>query len=415
LINSEKKIINKINGFYGVIGPDIDMMKTTNIYDLFTSNGIIQGIFFNQGNITFVKNYIRTNKILFEEQYGEVPNNKFLKLFFEIFSKIKLLPSLLDVSNTALIKINNYTYSLYERDLPYKLDINIEKNEINTIGKININNINHFSAHSKMYNNNIETIEYNLFTNSINYLLLDNKFKIIKKKKINTQYLPIIHDFYILENKIFFLDSPLVMDYHNIINTNMPIKLDTKKETIINILDKNNMKLEKYYLNNSIFMFHFANIEENNTHYNIYASTYDNIDFNKFDLDGKYRQIVINKENKKVELIKNKELEKLNLDFPLVFNNYTLLRKIKNNINDGFVICDKMKIIKIIEFTNKNICGEPTIIKIDNTLYLLFFIFDIYNKNKSKINLMNLENYKLIEISLDQELNCGFHSIFINN
>ena len=183
LINSEKKIINKINGFYGVIGPDIDMMKTTNIYDLFTSNGIIQGIFFNQGNITFVKNYIRTNKILFEEQYGEVPNNKFLKLIFEIFSKIKLLPSLLDVSNTALLKINNYTYSLYERDLPYKLNIDVDKNEINTIGKINMNNIKYFSAHSKMYNNNIETIEYNLFTNSINYFLLDNKFKIIKKKK----------------------------------------------------------------------------------------------------------------------------------------------------------------------------------------------------------------------------------------
>jgi len=414
LSNYNKKILQKINGFYGIIGPDTEINNNTNIGDYFISDGIIQGIFFNNGNITLIKKYIRTNKFIYEEKYGKVPNNKFLKLLFEMFSMLKLLPSLQDVSNTALIKINKYIYSLYERDLPYKLDINIGEHEINTFGKHNIKNIKHFSAHSKFHNNTIETIDYDFLTYSLKYVLLDSNFNILKTKFIKTENFPLIHDFFVLKDKIFFLDSPLYIDFSNM-HSSIPIKLDNKKGSEINIIDKTTMNIEKYHLNESIFLFHYANIEENTTHYNIFAPVYDNIDFNKFNISGKYRNIVINKKNKNVYLEKNRELENLNLDFPILHNKFTILVKKTNNVNNGLIICNKLKIIKKIDYPNNIICGEPAIIKINNSSYLIFIIKNIISNTDSKIVLMDLKNFHTIEIPLGTQIISGFHSIFFNN
>jgi len=415
LNNQNKNYITNINGFYGLIGPDCNINNITSISDLFLSDGIIQGVFFNDDRITYVKNYIKTHKLLYEQENGKIPDNKLIKFIFDIFSKFKLLPSPLDVSNTALININKEIYSLYETELPYKLEINFNTSEIRTVKKININSINHFSAHSKFYKNHINTIDYDIFGNTINFFLLDDKFKIIKNKKINTKYIPVIHDFYILDEKIFFIDSPLSIDYFKILNTKMPIKLETNKKSIINIIDKQTLNNTKYYLNDSIYLFHYANIDENITHYNIYASTYDYIDFNELNISGKYREISINKETKEVNLNKNNELEELNLEFPINYNNLTLFRSINNqNINDGFVICNKLEIIKKIKFPNKFICGEPSIKKVGEIYYLIFFYYDLDNKSDSKLVIMDMSNYNKTEICINEEINIGFHSIFID-
>ena len=82
LTPGQKNIINNINGFYGLIGPDINMDSVTNIFDLFTADGLIQGVFFDDGEITFTKHFIRTDKLNYEEQNGRIPNNRFLKLIF---------------------------------------------------------------------------------------------------------------------------------------------------------------------------------------------------------------------------------------------------------------------------------------------------------------------------------------------
>lgn len=412
---NEKNIISKLNGFYGLIGPDIDINKISNIFDLFTADGLIQGVFFNNSEITFIKYFIRTDKLKYEEDNGRVPNNGLLKLVFEIFSKVNLLPTLLGVSNTALLNINNYTYALYERDVPYKIKIDCKNKQINTIKKLSLNKITHFSAHSKYKNNNIETIDYDIYSKSISYYKLNNNFQIIKNKKIYTKYLPIVHDFWSNENKIIFIDSPLMIEFKKIFNTPMPVKLDVTKDTIINILNKNTMEIDKYYINESFYIFHYANYEENNTHINIYASIYDNINFNELNIEGKYRKIIIDKNTKKVEMNKYPEFEEMNLEFPILYDNKTLLRSINNNITNGFVICEDMKVIKKIEFVNKFICGEPAIKKIDDSYYLIAFYFNIFNSKDSKLLIMNLDTFDYIDIPLYEEITLGFHSIFIEN
>jgi hypothetical protein len=114
-----------------------------------------------------------------------------------------------------------------------------------------------------------------------------------------------------------------------------------------------------------------------------------------------------------VQIKKYPELEELNLEFPILYDDKTLFRSIKNGIPNGFVICKDMEVIKNIEFVNKFICGEPIIKKIDNSYYLITYYFNIYNNKDSKILIMNLDTYDYIDIPLQEEMKMGFHSIFI--
>jgi carotenoid cleavage dioxygenase-like enzyme len=323
------------------------------------------------------------------------------------------LPTLLGVSNTALLNVNNSTYALYERDVPYKIHIDFMNKQIKTIKKFPIENIMHFSAHSKSKNNNIETIDYDIFTNTVSYYELNKNLKITKRKKMPTKYLPIVHDFWSSQNKIIFIDSPLTIELDKIFVAPMPVKLDETKNTYINILDKNTMKMDQYNISESFYMFHFANCKESDTNIEIYTTFYDKIDFSELNVTGKYRKILINKDTKLVQIKKYPELEELNLEFPILYDDKTLFRSIKNGIPNGFVICKDMEVIKNIEFVNKFICGEPIIKKIDNSYYLITYYFNIYNNKDSKILIMNLDTYDYIDIPLQEEMKMGFHSIFI--
>ena len=412
IINPENNgIIQKINGFYGLIGPDINIKNVNNIYELFTADGLIQGVFFENGNLTYVKHFIRTDKLLYEEKNGKIPKNNMNQILFEIFNKVNLLPNLLGVANTALFKINNKIYALYERDFPYELNIDFEQKIINTISKKNIKEIPHFSAHSKFnpLKKTIETIDYNILTNSVSYYELTTNFNIIKHKKIKMKYIPIIHDFFSLNNSIIILDSPLFMNFGKLFNSSMPIMLNQEKNSIIHVVNKNTLISTEYECNESFYMFHYANCRENETHIDIFASLYDTIDFSELNIKGNYRQISINKESKRAIL------ENIDLEFPVSFGGKTLFRSMKNKINNGFVVCEDLNIEKEIIFEDRFIAGEPSIINIDGVFHLICFCFKVNNNKNSYLLIINLTTYEELEIDLDEPIKLGFHSIFIEN
>lgn len=411
LTNKEQNIVNQINGFFGNIGPNISPTKPSNMYELLTGNGNIQSIFFNKGEITFVNHLVRTEKLLYEEKNGIIPNHNIVKFLFTILSKIKLLPNILGLANTALININNKLYALYERDKPYLLDINFDNQEINTIYKLDNLSFDHFSAHSKS-TNIIETIDYDLTSNTVSYYQLNNTFSLINQKKIKTEYLPIIHDFWVTPCKIIIIDSPLTFNINNLLNNPLPISLDSGQKTIINILNKDTMEINKYYTNNSFFIFHYADYKETDTEINIYASLYDKIDFTDLNILAKFRKININKITNEVKIESNIILEKLSLDFPIKFEDKILFR---NMIKNEFVICKDLKIIKKIFLENLILCGEPVITFINKIPHLITFAFNEGNEVESYILIINLYTYEIIKIQLDTKLHYGFHSIFIPN
>jgi carotenoid cleavage dioxygenase-like enzyme len=419
------KILGKINGFYGMIGPsiDIDTYKDANknktLFDLFTQDGVINGIFFNNGELTYIRNYIRTEKLLYEESNGKIPNNLFIKFIFFSLEKIKLLPNLLGLANTSFLKIKNKIYVLYERDLPYLIDIDFKNNTIQTLKKNIIDGIENFSAHSK-YNskdNIIETIDYNIYYKNIIYSCLDESLKIKNSKKIKMDYLPIVHDFISTDKNIIITDSPLLLDFSGFIKfkNTFPVIFDKNKFTKIHVLDKNSGNIKTFISNDSFFIFHYADVIEDDYKIEIFASIYDNLDLSIINNKAKYRKIIIDKNTNNITIEKNSILEQYNLDFPIKFNNKIILQNFENNGINGFLICENLNIKKIIFLENKYICGEPAIILLDSVYYLLSFAYDYINNNQSYLILINLDNNEIINIPLNEYINIGFHSIFIKN
>jgi carotenoid cleavage dioxygenase-like enzyme len=306
-------------------------------------------------------------------------------------------------------------------DQPYLIDINFNNKTIDTIGKQSINNLQHFSAHSKYINKNIESIEYKMDKNIVTFYDLDNKFNIEKSLDIKFNYIPITHDFYSTNKNIYLIDSPIEVDFKNVLIKKMPLHLNNKKETFIYVYNKLKQEITTYTCDEGIFLFHYSIIQEDNNYIKIYAPLYDNFDFSSLNIQGRYRMILINKKTKNVKIIKNKELENYNLDFPICFDNTKIImQNKKDKYINGFIVCKDLKIIKKFIFNNRKIKGEHNIIKINNNNYLLFFS-EINNKNY--ISILNIDKYNnqyisdqyIIDIEISENINFGFHSIFIQN
>jgi len=406
----KQQIVNKITGFYGLIGPDVNMSTVSNLFDLFIGDGNIQGAFFDKGNITVIKHFVRTDKLLYEEENGRIPNNNFVKLVFSILNKFHLLPDIMGLANTALLNVRNKIYALYERDQPYLLNINFAKKEITTLQKQTIPNIAHISGHSKYINNTIETVDYDVLKNQLIFYKLNSEFNTLYSHSVKTRYMPVVHDFWSSKDKIIFMDSPLVMDVENILKKSLPVLLHKKQPTFIHILDKNTHRIETYRSNDSFYMFHYADMIETPEKIHIYGSLYEELDFSDLNIKGIYREIIINKNTKEVSISKIRELEKFDLDFPIKFGDKIVFRNIHNKTINGFVIFHKMKVIKEIIFNNLCICGEPALLYIDKMPYIVSFA---YSKKQNCILFVNLFNYDKIIINVPFEFNIGFHSLFI--
>jgi carotenoid cleavage dioxygenase-like enzyme len=412
----ESEIINKINGFYGLIGPDVNKSNVKTLYDLFTGDGVIQGLFIDNGNLTYINHFVKTDKLIYEDKHGKIPQNIFTLIFFMIMNKLNLLPNLMGMANTALLNVENNIYALFERDTPYLIDVNFKEKKVNTLKKVNLDSITHFSAHSK-YNNEdkvIESIDYNIFKRRVDYYIMNNDFKIINSTSVYTEYMPIIHDFVNLPNSMIFVESPIESNIGFLKkNIKMSVFMNKLKNTKVHIINKSDFSKKSINVPNSFYIFHYANFEENKSEIIIYASIYDLLDFSELNLVGKYRRIVIDKKTFNINIHKNNELENYNLDFPLKYENNVILRNIENNAINGFIICNGLEIKKKIFFEDKYLCGEPSIIEIDKNYFLASFGYD--NNNAGFFIIIDLNSYKKIEIPLKSEINIGFHSIFIKN
>lgn len=430
LPSSDLETIRQIRGVYGLIGPDFNISEVTNLYELFTGNGIIQACTFDDGKITFIKHYIETEKLVYERRFGKVLPSHFVSILFYLLNKINLMPNLLGLANTALVHIDGKHYALYERDLPYQIDMNLAN--IRTVSKKKVNGIESFSAHPTVHNGEnlvsgdrslVETIEYNVITKTVKFHQLTGDLVLQKTIETPMKYLPIVHDFISTQYNYIVLDSPLEIKFSEMHRRSMPVALRKEGPTFVRIVNKYTGRVRTYEIPQSFYVFHFARIEEDETHIKIYAPCYDEIDFSSLDIHGKYRKLILHKDFGDVIVEKCEVLENLNLDFPVPFNDKVIMRNLKNRICDGFVICRGLEIVKQIFIENRFVCGEPRIIYVKGTPYLIFFTFELENErefqsateeyaSQGNIMLINLLDYHQIEIPLNVPLKLGFHSIF---
>lgn len=424
-------LIKNINGFYGVIGPDIEVDDNTTLFNLFTGNGMIQGIFFDNGNITFIKRYIETEIFLYEKKNNQPFQNFYIGNFL---SKINIGPKVLGYANTALLNIkDNELYALFERDMPYLLKLDFWRKDIFTIKRLDIKGIENFSGHTKYIDKDriVETIDYNIFSKKVSFFQIDKEIQnILNKIELSFRYVPLVHDFISTDKNIIVIDSPIFIDTTNLFNKKIPLILDKKEKTYLYLINKKTYEKMEYGFNESFYLFHYSDYKETDDFIDIYACLYDDLDFSTIHIKGNYRILRIDKKKNEAYIIKNIEMEKYNLDFPVLFYDKNqnknenkkkiILRNMQNQsfgINEGFLICEEMKIIKKIILKDQFICGEHKVIYINDNPYLLFFTFKSLNKkninSKNSLFLINLNTFEKIEIDIPYQLKIGFHSIFI--
>ena len=410
-INSRVDQLSSVRGFYGLIGPDVTVHNKTTLYELFTGDGVVQGAFIDKGKITFQRHLIRTDKLLYEIENGRIPENLVIKMIFTFFYIFDMLPNILGLANTALFNIDGKVMALFERDLPYLLDVNFENKTIETIKKMQIPSMKSFSAHSKFSKSRgIQTLDYNVLKKEINYLELNEQMDIRYKKSIRTKYIPIVHDFLTTDASVVICDAPIISHLPFILENKLPVRFDTDQKTQFHVLRYNDSSIEKYHSDYAFYIFHYVAGFENNDRIEFFAAVYENLDFNELNIHGKYRKIVLHKSNRTVTMEQNPKLESMNLDFPICFNDKIVLRNIENKMVKEFVICKGLRILKRIQIKNRFICGEPAIV--DGTPFLVCFANDLH-RDKSYLILINLDTYKTSEFYTGlPRFSVGFHGFY---
>jgi len=411
--NSNESIIKNISGFYGLVGPDINKNAISTLYELFTGDGVIQGIFFDNGNMTFVKHYIKTEKWVHESNYGKFSKNVFLLPFYIAAYKMNMIPNILGLANTAFLTIRDKTFVLFERDYPYQIHLDFIKNQISTLKKVVINNVNTISGHAKFISDKIYSIDYNILFKNVRLSQFDGDFREMDSKTIGVHYLPVIHDFAVINNAVLFLDAPLQFylplpfSFYSI-----PIRSNLKKPTYLHLYNYTTRLHTEYYSDESFYIFHYGDVSAADGLIEIYCPVYDDLQFTSLNLEGKYRKLTLDLLSKRINIEKNPVLEKMNLDFPIKWGEYVILRLIVNRKIAGFVICRGLEVVRKIDLpANRAFSGEPTLVDISGVSYLMGFSYD--KSDNGYLSLVGLEGDSYVEVDLGIEPLIGFHSAFL--
>ena len=405
--------IEKINGFYGLVGPNVDVSKTNTLFELFTGDGIIQGVFLENGEIHEISHIVQTEKIKYERKNGKFLNNMMFLPMYMFLNKMGMIPNVMGLANTAFLQIEKRQFVLFERDLPYEISIDFKRKQVETLKKINIDSIEHFSAHSTVNNNRVYSLEYNVLQNSVSLLHMNQELGLIKRINVKTKYMPIIHDSYILSNSTVFSDSPLKFSFKHLLKGKIPVVFDNTLPTFIHEISRKTGMKTTYQSNSSFYIFHYADMRETDETIEIFASIYDDLDFSALTINGKYRKLILNKRNKKVEIQKNPHLEKYNLDFPIKWRDSVILRNVEKMRINGFIICKGLQIQRKIFLDNLSICGEPQVY--DDGKFSRIMCLGYDREMRGYFILIDPESGKVFEFPLNIKTNIGFHSVFIEN
>ena len=410
-------LFQELDGFYGLIGPDINTTQVESLYDLFTGDGMIQGIFCHKGKMTFVKHFVRTEKLLFESIHGRFSKHVWMTPLYVFLNKIGVLPNVLGLANTAFLSLHTYEklpptgdrlFALFERDLPYEIYPDQENQRMHTLTKIKIPSLSHFSGHSKYENGKIHTIDYNVLSNQVEYIQFDTQFRPLTRSVIKMNYMPLVHDFGVMDSRILLLDAPF--EWTVAPKGDIPVKFHRQKPTHILLYDSFRKVLKRWIHPAPFYIFHYAAVKEVNGNIDIYAPVYDHIDFSSLDISGKYRNIRL-KPDGRVVIKKNMALERMNLDFPVTWGEYTILRSIENRKITGFVVCKGLVLLRRIRLPlGRYFCGEPAIIERGGQPYLLGFSYD--DAGMGYVSIVGIFVNSYVEESVGHPLTVGFHSIF---
>ncbi|MGK7940570.1 MAG: carotenoid oxygenase family protein [Crocosphaera sp.] len=418
------KIPIELQGMYVRNGPN-PMFKPSSYNYPLEGDGMLHGINFNQGKVSYKNRWIQTRGLTYEMFEGQ----ELAELKFKNYA------------NTNIIGYRDKLLALYEIGLPYEINQNLETiKEYNFNGKLQQS----MTAHPKFdpKTEELHFYRYSFFnTPYLHYYIADQNGNIIRESPINIPHPVMLHDMVLTENYAIFFDCPLVFNLEQAKANNKPFMWQPEQGTTIILVDRHNANKEPIYLKTEAFwVWHFMNGFENNGEIII-----DFVHYPTINLESSWQAILSNqsnlqriKINPKNHQIASEKLDDRYVDFPTINNqkigqpyrfgyapyidkNVLSNRKIPNYF-PSLIQYDVVKNnSKVHQFKPGCYGGEATFIPKPNGQseldgYVVTFVYN-ENTNSSDFVIIDPENFEsepIATVHLPVRVPSGFHGNWIN-
>jgi carotenoid cleavage dioxygenase-like enzyme len=236
-------IPSQLQGMYLRNGPN-PMFKPESYSYPIEGDGMLHGMFFKNGKVSYKNRWIQTRGLAYEMLEGKQ------------LSELKFK----NYANTNIIAHSGKLLALYETGLPYQITENLE-----TIGEWDFNKqLTHsMTAHPKIdpSTGELHFYRYSFFnTPYLHYYIADSQGKIIRESPIEISQPTMIHDMVMTKNYIVFFNCPLVFSMVNAKNNKIPFTWQPEEGTTIILVDRHNPDKKPIYLKTDAFWtWHFMN------------------------------------------------------------------------------------------------------------------------------------------------------------
>ncbi|ACK64450.1 Carotenoid oxygenase [Rippkaea orientalis PCC 8801] len=418
-------IPQQLQGMYVRNGPN-PMFKPTSYNYPLEGDGMVHGMYFDQGKIGYKNRWIQTRGLAYERFEGK----ELAELKFKNYA------------NTNIIGYGDKLLALYEVGLPYQMDKNLETiGEWNFQGKLEQS----MTAHPKFdpETGELHFYQYSFFnTPYLHYYIANQKGEIVRKSPIEIANPVLIHDMVLTKNYAIFFDCPLVFNMSKAKANKTPFMWQPEAGTKIILVDRHNPNKKPIYLKTDAFwVWHFMNgFEENN------KIIIDFVYYPSINMESHWQAMLSNKSNlqriiidQKTHQIVSEKLGDHYVDFPSINTQklgqtyrfgYTplidtelLSQKKSPNYFPSLIQYDVMnKTHKIHQFKPGCYGGEPVFIPNPNSQseldgYVATFVYN-ENTNTSDFVMLdpaNFESEPIATVHLPVRVPSGFHGNWITD
>lgn len=454
-VNHDNDLFNKMSdSFFGQIGSNPKHVENEE-YHWFDGDGMIHGLFINNSSLTYQNRWIKTKRLEVEDKwnkkiylyFGELKGvqGMFQIIKYSVMEFFKFIPKASGTANTAFLKWKNRLFALHEGDMPYELNIDNANKNISTIGRIQYPSLHSTTAHPVIdkhrdllylygYNN------YDFLNGNFIFNIFNTDMVLLNQKNISLINNGMTHDVGFTGDHIIIPDMPLKYDVSRILKEQLPMFFDKKNGvTRFGVFDVNTLKEPKWFhFDENFFIFHFATSYKVDDKFIIFACIMDDLFMEDFvDLDNldnekhvirgeiRLKEIRLDPNNNKTEIIENDKLEDLGLDFY-----YNLDFPLVSKLDPNFIYCtifdsaaayirgyvkintSNFKDAEPVVFLfDKEMHGnsEPQLTIIEDIEYILTFNND---DEKSYISLIDIDNKNVSSVQIPTRIPPGFHSIY---
>ncbi len=414
----------ELEGMYVRNGPNPMFKPKTYNYPI-EGDGMLHGIYFNKGKVSYKNRWIQTRGLAYEIFSGqELPELKFK-----------------NYANTNIIAHAGKLLALYEIGLPYQITEDLE-----TLGEWNFNGQieQSMTAHPKLDNatGELHFYRYSFFNAPyLHYYVADANGKIIRESPIEIPRPTMFHDMAITNNYAIFFDCPFVFNLSNAKNNKAPFDWKPEQGTTIILVDRHNADRKPIYLKTDAFWtWHFMNAFEQDKNLIVDFIPYENIDIGSnwesvLSNSSTFKRLTIDLETQEISY---ETLDDRYVEFPIINQRYlgqayqfgytsyydTQLasRKKVPNLLPSIIQYDVVnKTNKVHQFKPGCYGGEVAFIPHPNKKseldgYVVTFVYD-ENKNTSDVLIIDPANFEaepLATIHLPVRVPSGFHGNWIS-